>query len=80
VKVVHAENPLDLSEKSSQESEVPSGHPYEARYDNAHFGAASARKQGRGAPGLTAAQARLRKMVKFALAYVAFRFLEVSPI
>jgi hypothetical protein len=33
MKVVDAENPLDLSEKASQESEVPSGHPYEARYD-----------------------------------------------
>jgi hypothetical protein len=33
VKVVDAENSLDLGEKASQESEVPSGNPYEARYD-----------------------------------------------
>jgi hypothetical protein len=33
MKVVDAEDPLDLSEKSSQESEVSSGHPYEAHYD-----------------------------------------------
>jgi hypothetical protein len=34
MKVVDAENPLDLSEKSGQEPEVSAGHPYEACY---HF-------------------------------------------
>ena len=34
MKVVDAENPLDLSEKSGQEPEVSTGHPYEACY---HF-------------------------------------------
>jgi hypothetical protein len=33
MKVIHAENSLDLSEKSSQKPEVSSGHPNEARYD-----------------------------------------------
>jgi hypothetical protein len=33
MKVVHTQNSLDLSEKSSQEPKVSSGHPYEATYD-----------------------------------------------
>jgi hypothetical protein len=33
MKVVHTQNSLDLSEKSSQEPKVSSGHPYEASYD-----------------------------------------------
>lgn len=34
MKVVYAENPLDLGEKSGQEPEVSAGHPYQTRY---HF-------------------------------------------
>ena len=33
MKVVDTENAFDLSEESSQESEISSGHPYEAGYD-----------------------------------------------
>jgi len=33
MKVIHAENPLDLSQQSSEEPEVSSRHPDEARYD-----------------------------------------------
>ncbi len=32
MKVVDAENPLDLSEKSGQEPEVSASHPYETLY------------------------------------------------
>jgi hypothetical protein len=34
MKVIYAENSLDLSEEPSQEPEVPAGHPNEAGY---HF-------------------------------------------
>jgi hypothetical protein len=33
VKVVDTENAFDLSRESSQESEISSGHPYEAGHD-----------------------------------------------
>jgi hypothetical protein len=32
MKVIHAENSLDLGEESRQELEISSGHPYEACY------------------------------------------------
>lgn len=34
MKVVDAENPLDLSENAGQEPEISANHPYETRY---HF-------------------------------------------
>ncbi|MCU1226494.1 MAG: hypothetical protein JWQ42_4587 [Edaphobacter sp.] len=33
MKVIDAENPLDLSQEPSEQSEVSSRHPDEARYD-----------------------------------------------